>query len=143
MSIARPSQIVGVNVVRMDRAIHDRSDGSRTDQKTVVVVVNAGIVLVVVEAEFRGVSLGEEILHVQIGDVDLLSAILECVQSAIGIFFEKMKPCEVVGQSVGAQIPEKSHPGLLFRKKKTAKIAGELLDSRSHRNKIIIWTEVV
>ena len=62
VAVARPSQIVSTNVVRMNCAVHHRAHRLRTNQKTVVVVVNTGVVMVVVEAEFGRVTLSEKIL---------------------------------------------------------------------------------
>ncbi len=123
-------------------AIHHRADGRGTDQKSVVVVVNAGVVAVVVKAEFGGVALGEKILDVDVRDVDLLSATLKCVQAAVRIFLEEVEPGEIVGQAVGTQIAEKPYSGLFFGEEESAKVAGELLDAGANRNEIVVRTQV-
>src|SRR5258708_10177103 len=143
VAVAGPSQIIGTNVVRMGRAIHDRSDGRWTNEESVVVVVKAGVVAVVVETELGGVALGEKILYVQIGDVDLLSALVECVQAAIGIFFEQVEPRDVISETVGAKVPKDADAGLFFGENKSPKVAGELLDSSTHRDEVIVRAEVV
>src|SRR6476660_6000208 len=129
VSVSRPSQEIRVDLMCSNRSIHHTADGRRPHQKAVVVKMHAAIVAVVMKAEFRGVTLGQKVLHVNIRDVDLLPPVLECVESAVRIFLEEVEPRQVVGDAIGAQISEDSYPRLLLRKQKAAKIARELLNS--------------
>ncbi len=78
----------------------ENADRRGPRQKSVVVVVNSGVVLIVVNAELRCVARLEEILHVQIRDDHLLVPWLECVESAVRIFFEEVEIREVVFPAV-------------------------------------------
>ena len=104
--------------------------------------MDVGIVAVVVKAEFGGVALGEEILNVNVGDVDLLMARVESVQSAIGVFLEQVEPGGIPGDAVGVEIAEKADAGLFFGEEESAKVAGELLDSGANGNEIVVDAEV-
>ena len=117
--------------------------GCRPHQKTVFVVVKAGIVAVVEETEFRGVSLGKEILDIKIADINLLVSLVEGVQAAVSVFFEEIKVSQVVVKAVGAQVAEEANSGLLLGEKESAKIAGELLDSGADGNEIEVRAQVV
>ena len=142
VAVAGPAQVVGADGMRIHVAVYHRAGRGGTDQESVVVVVDAGVVAVVVKAEFGGVALGEKILDVDVGDVDLLSAILKCVQAAVRILLEEVEPGEIVGQAVGTQIAENPHSGLLFGEQEPAKVAGELLDAGTNRNEIIVRTQI-
>src|SRR5258706_12948110 len=98
----------------MERAIPLRPSRGWAVQEAIVVIVNARIVSVVMETELSRVALAEKVLDVQIGNVNLLSAFVKCVQSAIRILFEKIKPRDVVRQPIGAQIPKDTNARLLF-----------------------------
>src|SRR3984885_5686954 len=124
VAVTGPSQIVGANVVRMDSSVDHRSSRLWAHQKTIVVVVDTGVVAVVVEAELGCIALGEKSLYVRVRDVHLLPALVESVQAAVRVFFQKIKPREIVGQSIGTQVAKDSHARLRFGKKESAEVAG-------------------
>ena len=74
--------------MRIHISVYHSAGGRRTDQKPIVIVVNAGVVAVVVKAELGGVAPGKKILYVDVGDVNLLSTILKFVQAAVRILLE-------------------------------------------------------
>jgi hypothetical protein len=125
-----------------NRPIHDGSDGSGTHQEAIVVKVHTTIVAVVMKAELSRVPLGQEILHVHVGDVHLLIPLLEGIEPAVCVLFEKVEPRQVVSNPVRAQVSKNTNARLFFRKQEAAKITGELLDPGPDRNKIVIWTQV-
>ena len=117
--------------------------GRRPHQKAVLVIVKAGIVAVVEETEFRGVSLGKEILDIKIADVNLLVPLVEGIQAAVGVFFEEVKVSQVVVEAIGAQVAEDADSGLLFGEDEAAKIAIELLDTGADRDEIEVRAQIV
>ena len=143
VAVSGPAQIVGANAVLDDIPVNDVADWRRPDQEAVIVVVQTGIVAVVVEAEFGGVALGQEILNIKIGDVYLLMALVEGIQPTVGVLLEEIEICEVVVQAVGAQIAEKPDARLLLGEEKTAEVAGELLNPGADRDKVEVRAQVV
>ena len=127
VSVAGPSQVVSTDAVSLMRRagiqVHAlrRADGRGTDEKSVVIEVDAGIVAVVVKAEFGGVALGEEILDVNVRDVNLLSRGFESVQSAVGVFLEEVEPSEIVRDAVGVRLPKRRMPGCSSEKRNPRK----------------------
>src|SRR5438132_458791 len=94
------------------------------------------------ETELRGISLGEKILYINVGHVDLLSTILKSVKPAVCVLLQEVEPGQVVGETVGAQVPENPYSWLFFGEKESAEIAGELLNSRTNRDEIVVGTEI-
>ena len=91
MAVAGPAEIDGMDAVRPDHVIgNDGTDGSRPDEKAVVIEMDGGLIYVVVDAELRGIALEKKILPVDIGDDDLLIPEGHRIQAAIGIFFEEI-----------------------------------------------------
>ena len=104
-----------------DVPVDDVADRRRPHQEAVFVVVQTWIVAVVVEAEFGGVALGQEILNIKIGDVYLLMALVEGVQPTVGVLLEEIEIREVIVQAVGAQIPKSRIPGCSSEKRNPRK----------------------
>src|ERR1700687_5965988 len=92
MAIARPSQVIGLYVVSPDRSVDNTSYWRGAHEKPVVIKMQAAIIAVVVEAELGGISLGQKILHVNVGNTDFLSPILQRVEPTVGVLLEKVEP---------------------------------------------------
>jgi hypothetical protein len=60
----RKTQVVGANAVGVYDSVNHGAYGRGTDEKSVVVVMDAGVVAVVVKTEFCGLALGEKVLDV-------------------------------------------------------------------------------
>jgi hypothetical protein len=95
MAVAGPPQIGRANFVRLKN-----SDGRGPHEKTVVIVMDARVVFVVMNAELGRVARLDEILHVKICDDHLLVAELECVEAAIRVFLEQVEVGGVVFPAV-------------------------------------------
>src|SRR5579872_7307257 len=143
VTVAGPAQIIGANAVLKNAVIHHYANRGRARQEPIVIEVNGGIVSVVMETEFCGVAFEKRILNVDVSDINLLMARIEGVQTAVRVFFQKIKVRQVVIDPVRTQISEKPHSRLLFRENKSAKIAHELLNSCADRNEIKIRTQIV
>src|SRR5580693_10049176 len=144
MAVAGPAEISSVHAVRTDHAIgKNGADGRGTHQKTVVVVMNRGIVLVVMHAQLSGVTRKQEILAIRVGDDYLLIAQRHGIQSAVGVLLQEIKIGDVILPPIGIQVAEETHAGLFFHKKETAKIAVERLNAGAHGNEIVIRAQVV
>src|SRR5262249_58877833 len=110
MPAAEPADVADAQAVR-DRSgtgilVDDVPDGRRPDQKTVVVIVDGGIVLVPGSDEFRGVTGKEEILQVDVAEHHLLMTAFETVQAAVRVLFKKLEVGRVVLDFVGMQVAE-------------------------------------
>ena len=143
VTIARPTNVVGVNTMSQDAFIHHPADGRRTHQEAVLVEMNRRIVAIVVKTELRRVTLGQEILDIHIADIHLLIPRVKSVQIAVGILLEHIKISEVVTDAVVAQVSEETHSWLRIREDESAKIAVELLNAGPNGNKIEIRAEIV
>lgn len=150
VAVAGPSEVIGSNAVSLDAAeracwfiaVDDQTDGCWADEESVVVEMHAGIVTVVMKAELSGVSLREEILNVNVGDINLLMARVEGIQSTIGIFLEQVEPGRVPRNAVRFEIAEQTNAGLFFGEEKSAKVARELLNSSAHGHEVIVHAEI-
>ena len=97
VAVAGPADVRGMNAVRLNHATRKHfANRRRAYEKTVVVVVDGGIVLVVMNAQLRGVTLEQEILAKHIGDNHLLIAQRHRIQAAVGILFEEIEVGNVV-----------------------------------------------
>src|SRR5258708_17854054 len=117
MPVAGPAQIGGANFVRLKNSYR-----RGTNEKSVVIVMDARIVFVVVDAELGRVAGLDEILHVKVRDDHLLAAMLKGLQPAVRIFFEHKEIGGVVFPAVRVEISKQAHAGLFIDEKKPAKI---------------------
>src|SRR5579872_226533 len=143
VTVAGPAQIIGANAVLKNAIIHYQPNRSRPHQESIVIEVNRGIVAVVMETEFCGVAFEKRVLNVDVSDINLLMARIERIQSAVRVFFQKIKVRQVVIDAVRAQISEQAYSRLLLGENKPAKIANELLDSCADGDEIKIRTQIV
>src|SRR5205807_1138283 len=88
--IPRPPEVIGPDAVRYRRSIgHNNSaDWRRTYQEAVLVVMDVGLIIVVVEAEFGRVAPCEEVLNVNVGDPNLLVPGFERIQPTVRVLFQ-------------------------------------------------------
>ena len=147
VAAAEPAEVANTNAVK-DRAdagilVDDVADGRRTDEETIVVVVESAVVFVVGDEKFGGVAREKGILQISVGNGDLLAAALECVEAAVGVFFEEMEVGEIVFNAIAVEVAEDSQGGFFVDKKKSAKVGVELLDADLRGNEIVIRAEVV
>src|ERR1700689_5784152 len=97
VAVSGPSNVRGVDAVRMQNALRENcADRGWPNQKTIVVVMNGGIVFFVVNAELPRVPLKEEILTINVSDDYLLVPHRHGIQTAVGIFFEEVEIGEIV-----------------------------------------------
>src|SRR5271155_3093804 len=97
VAVSRPSNVDGMDAVRMQNALREnRANRGGADQKTIVVVMNGGVVFIVVNAELRRVTLKEEVLAINVSDDHLLIPEFHGIQTAVGVFFEKVEIGEIV-----------------------------------------------
>src|SRR5271168_3894502 len=123
--------------------VDDRADGRGAHEKTVVVVMNAGIILVPRADKFGGVTGKEKVLKIDVSQNNLLMAAIEGVEAAVGVFFEHLEVHGVVLDAVAVPIAENAQAGLLVDKEKSAEIGVELLNAGAGGDEIVIIAEVV
>src|SRR5664280_1709579 len=131
MAVARPSQIIGANGMRLGYPIGDdhAANGGRADQKSIRVKLDGRVVLIGKKGEFRRVTLGQEVLDVNISHLHLLVPGSERVEMAVGVLLQHEEVSEIVVDAIRAQVAEDPHSRLFIGKYEAAKIAGELLNS--------------
>src|SRR5712672_583473 len=144
--VAKPAKIANANSVENGTAagilIDNVSDGRGANEKTVVVIMQAGVILVPGSHEFRGVTGKKEILQVHIAEKHLLVAPFERIEAAVGVFLKEVKICKIVFDAIAVKIPEKTQCRLFIHEKKAAEIGVELLDAGARGQKIIVGADV-
>src|ERR1700722_14935826 len=144
VALAGPTDVRGMNAVRLNHATRKHfANRRRAHEKTVVVVVDGGIVLVVMNAQLRGVTLEQEILAKHVGDDHLLITERHGIQAAVGILFEEIKIRDVVLPPIRIEIAEDADARLLFHKQETAEVAIKSLNAGAHRDKVVIWADIL
>ena len=98
------------------------ADERGAHQKSVAVVFDAAPVVVVMQARLNRVAFGEEILPKEIGDVNILRALVETVETAVGIFFELMKVGEVELIAIVAERAEDARAKIVIGIDEAAKV---------------------
>ncbi len=143
VAIAGPTDVRGMNAVRLNHTTRKHfANGRRAHEKTVVVVVDGGIVFVVVNAQLRGVTLEQKILAKHIGDDHLLIAQGHRIQAAVGILFEEIKIRDVILPPIRIEIAEDADAWLFFHKQETAEVAIKTLNAGAHGDKVVIWADI-
>ena len=147
VAVAEPAEISDADAVE-DRArawilVDDIADGRRANEETVVIIVQAGIVLVPCGDELRGVAGKKEVLEIHVAEKHLLVAAFERVEPAVGVFFEEMEVGEIVFNAIAVEVAEDSQGGFFVNKKKAAEVSVELLDAGTRGDEIVIRAEVV
>ena len=146
VAAAEPAEITDAdtmeNCARAGILIDDVAHGRRTDEETVVVVMEAAVVFVVGDEKFGGVAREKEILQISVYNGDLLAAALECVQAAVGIFFEEIEVGGVVFDFVVVKIAEDADAGLFVLKEETAEVGVEFLSAGANGNEIVVRAEI-
>src|ERR1039458_5986414 len=123
--------VIGANGVRLRYSVGDdnAANGGGAHQKSVRVKFNGRVVLIGKKGELRRVTLGHEVLDVNISDLHLLVTGSESVEMTICVLLQHEEISEVVVDAIRKQIAEDSHSWFFIGKYKAAKVAGELLNS--------------
>ena len=69
VAVARPAEVIRLHIV-----IAHRTDGRRPNDQSILVVMASGMIKVGMEAYLSGVTFGEEVLPINVGDQDHLLA---------------------------------------------------------------------
>jgi len=92
VAAAKPAEIADANAVENRTAgrilVDDISDRRRADKEPVVVIVQAGIVLVPGGDKLCRVAWKKEILKIDVAEKDLLVAAVKSIEAAVGVFFK-------------------------------------------------------
>ena len=68
--------------------------------------MDTALIVVVMKAEFGGVTFRERVLNIDICDAHLLIPGFEGVQAAVGIFFQEIEISEIVIDTIRSKISE-------------------------------------
>src|SRR5882762_3251118 len=147
VSATEPAEVTNANTMK-NRAcpgilIDHVADRRRANQKAVVVIMHAGIILIPGADELRRVAGEKEILQINATEEHLLVAAFDGVEAAVRVLLEELEIREVVLDAVGMEISKDAHGGLLIHEKEPAKIRVELLNPRARGNKIVIRPMIV
>src|SRR5262249_913686 len=83
----------------------------------------------------------KKILHVKICQPDLLMAVAEGVQPAVGVFLEEEKVRRVVLNAIGVQVSKQTQTGLFGGEQQPTEVAIERLNAGPNGNEIIIGAQ--
>ena len=131
--VAGKADIIGVDLVGLKDA-----DGIGPDEKAVVVEMDGRLVVVVVEADLRGIARHEEVLPVIVHDEHVLAAIVERVQAAVGVLFELVEEQDVELVAVGKPRPEEADGAVRVAENEAAKVAHERLRTDPRGKEVVI-----
>src|SRR5437870_4873029 len=147
VAAAEPAEIPNANAVknrtRAGILVDDVADGRGPDEEAVVVVMQAGVVLIPRGDKFRGVAGEEEILQIDVAQNDLLMAAVKRIEATVGVLFDEVEVRQIVLDAIAVEIAKNAQSRLLVNKKEAAKICVELLDAGARGDEIVVGTEVV
>src|SRR5437879_10106740 len=84
----------------------DGADRSRAHEKSVVIVVHAGVIFVPRGHELCRIAGKEKVLQINVPEHDLLMPSVEAVQAAVRVLLEKMEIRDVVLHAIGLEVAE-------------------------------------
>src|SRR5829696_5299682 len=111
MPVATETEIPDLHRVRTHVA-----DRRRPHQKTVAIKFHPTAIVVVMKAALNRVALANEILAEDVGDVDVLMARVEAVETAVGVFLEHGKPGGVELHAIVVRGAEHARAEVIVRK---------------------------
>ena len=98
------------------------ADERGAHQKTVAVVLDVAPIVVVMQARLNGVAFGQKILAKEVGDVNVLRALVKAIEAAVGIFFELMKVGGVELKLIIVECAENTRAEIIVRLDEAAKV---------------------
>src|SRR5262249_47416816 len=98
--------------------------------------------VIVMHAPLGGVAGEDEILAIVIRDHDLLMAIAEGVEAAVGVFFLLAEPDEVELVAIREVVAKEAHAAVDVAEDEAAEVADERLAARANGQKIIVGRQV-
>ena len=136
--------LAGASEVRRVHRVRLRGADQRgPHQEAVVVIQGARLIVVVIKVELKIVPVEKEILPRKIRDDNILRPPHhQRVQAAVGIFLERTEEPDVPLIAIRLEVAEEQHSRIAVGKNESAKIAGERLDARADRNKIVVRAQV-
>src|SRR5581483_11994849 len=134
----RFAQINGVDAMRLKN-----TDGRRPYEPAVAVVLDVRSVMQHVNAEFLRIPAPEKVLHVQVGNSNLLAAPLEVrIESAVGFLFAAIENRDVVLIAVGCLVAEEPDSKIRVGENEAAEVAAERLRAGPYRQEVEVGREV-
>src|SRR5713226_3368984 len=94
------------------------------------------------EAHFRRIAGEDEVLPEIVGDDNVLVALMERIQSAVGVFLQLSEPNQVELIAIGVQGAEQAHAAVYVVEQETAEIALEGLRTDTQRYEVVIGAEI-
>src|SRR5581483_4470157 len=132
------AQINGVDAMRLKN-----TDGRRPYEPAVAVVLDVRSVMQHVNAEFLRIPAPEKVLHVQVGNSNLLAAPLEVrIESAVGFLFAAIENRDVVLIAVGCLVAEEPDSKIRVGENEAAEVAAERLRAGPYRQEVEVGREV-
>src|SRR5205823_6259879 len=117
-----PAEVVDLLVLALGQHAADRL---RADEEPVLVVLDAAVVEVRVEADLGRVAGEKEVLPEQVRDEDLLVAEVERVQPAVRVLLDLVEEREVVLPAVVVPVAEQAYARLVVTEQKPLEVADE------------------
>ena len=137
MAIACEAEIVGIDLMRAED-----TDRVWSDEEVIAVEFDAGLIVVVVEAELCGVAWEQEVLAEVVEDESVLVAVIKGIKEAVGFLFGLIKPNDVELIAVGEPRAEESDGAVGISEDKASKVAYERLRAGTNGEEIVVGAEV-
>src|SRR5262245_12106434 len=114
----------------------------RAHQETVPIEFNAAAIVVVMKTSLDRVALANEVLAEDVGDVNVLVARVEAVQTAVCVFLEHREVCAVELKTIVVESAKHARAEIVIGKNKPAKVGNKRLNTGAHRNEIVVGIEI-
>ncbi len=134
----------GADVGGVDGVGREDANRRRTHQDAVAVVLEALLVVQLVDAEFLGEPFDEEVLPIEVRDTDLLAAPLrQCIEAAVRVLFALVEDGQVVLEAVRGVVAEHPDAGVGVGEDEAAEVARERLRANANRDEVEVRRQVL
>ena len=137
VAIAGPAEVTHVDGVRLKSAV-----GIGAHQEPVLVVLERGWVVIVVQAHLGCVAGENEVLPVVIGEKEVLAAVVERVQPGVRVFFPLTEIHEVELIAIRELRAEEPDASVLVGEQESPEIGVERLGARANRDEVVVRPQV-
>ena len=110
----------------------------RSHQKSVAIKFDAAAIVVVMKTSLDRVALANEVLAKDVGDVNVLMARVEAIQTAIRVLLEHREIRGIELLSIVIESAKHARAEIVVGKNKPAEVGNKRLNAGAHRNEIVV-----
>ena len=127
VTVVGEPEVAGVHFVGLGEP-----DRIGTHEKTVLVVLDAGLVVVVMKARLHRMAGPDEVLAIVVGDEDVLAAVIEGVEKTVGVLFPLVEDGDIELIAVCLPRSKEADRTVQVAEDETPEIARERLRPAAH-----------